>query len=224
MDIYSLDDKLQRLVTDELDRAERVAWLAQPAPRGSFPWLALPIVLFAIPWTLFALFWMAGTAGLIGNFNGRQGEAGPQPVQWMFALFGVPFVLIGLGMMSTPFWMLRRIRRAAARTAYVITDRRAIVIDGGYYGDGGMATMLAGPLMMLGRGLRIRSYLPNELQDVQRIQRDDGSGDILFGEVVFASETNGRRQFTRSGFFSISDVKRVEDMLKSLAAKPSQSG
>src|SRR5437763_9868076 len=113
-----LSPELAALVDAELASGERMVWVGQPIPsryaRGS-----LAIVLFGIPWTAFAIFWMAGVSGFkIPNLTRGFG--------W-FPLFGIPFVLIGLGMLSTPFW----VRRKARRTAYVITDRRAIVVEGG---------------------------------------------------------------------------------------------
>lgn len=216
MDLYSLDDTLQRLVSDELDRAERATWMAQPTPRAGFPWITLPMVLFGVFWTLFALFWTAAAGGLLGDFGGG-GKL--QSERLLFALFGVPFIAIGLAMLSSPYWMLRRLRRAAARTVYVITDRRAIVFDSGYYGDSLMAMMLtSGPFRFWGRGLRIHSYPPDQLKNIERIQRDDGTGDVLFGEQVFSHENHGRRHVLRSGFYSVTEVKRVEELLKSLAA------
>lgn len=214
MDIYSLNEPLQRLVTDEIDRGEKVLWTEQPSPRPGFSWLAVAPMLFAIPFTLFALFWMAAAGGAL-EFGG--GQQPLEPGRIIFALFGVPFVLIGLGMMSAPYWLRPRLRRAVERTLYVITDRRAIIFDGGYYGDSGLATLMVGVIRLSGKGTNIRSYAPDQLGQIQRIQRDDGSGDVIFGEVLFTSETNGRQQITRSGFFSIPDVKKVEELLKALA-------
>lgn len=44
-----------------------------------------------------------------------------------FLIFGLPFVLIGLGMMAAPFYAYRK----AQRTLYAITSERALIISGG---------------------------------------------------------------------------------------------
>ena len=216
MDLYSLPDPLQELATGEIASGERVRWAGQPAPRNTFPWVALGPVLFAIPWTLFALFWMGGASGVL-DFNQLNGIGQLDTQKLVFSLFGIPFVLIGLAMLSSPFWIRRRMRRAASRTAYIITDRRAIVLDGGYYGDGFLGSLLGGVVRLAGQGIRVSSYGPDKLEPVQRVQREDGSGDMIFGEVRSSSEDSGRLQLATAGFFSIPDVKEVEDLLKSLA-------
>ncbi|NLF32561.1 MAG: hypothetical protein GX591_16930, partial [Planctomycetes bacterium] len=125
-----LPDDLRRAVEDELDRDERLYWTAQPIP-GRLAMKTLPIMLFAIPWTGFAVFWMAAASGF-----GQEGLDGPG---MCFTLFGLPFVLIGLGMFSAPYWVYRK----AGRSAYAITDRRAILLDAGWFG-----------------GLNVRSFGP----------------------------------------------------------------
>jgi hypothetical protein len=209
---------LQTLVAEELDRGEKIVWLAQPVPRSGLPCAAWFPVFFAIPWTLFALFWMAGAAGLLdGAFSGQGGQ--PNWGRAAFALFGLPFVLIGLVMFCIPFWMKRRLRQAAARTVYVITDRRAILFDGGYAGDRGLGAMAAGWLARWLKGTQIRSFGPDQLKELQRIQREDGSGDIIL-QTSTTRDAQGNLYPVRVGFLSIPDVKSVEDMLKRLAGQP----
>ena len=110
--------RLRQMVEDELDEGERIAWMAQPRP-GRFALRALPAVVFGIPWTAFAIFWMCGASG----FEMPDFAEGFD----LFPLFGIPFVLIGLAMLLSPLWMWRR----AGRTIYAITDRRAILFGGG---------------------------------------------------------------------------------------------
>ncbi len=47
---------------------------------------------------------------------------------WLFfPLFGVPFLLIGLGMLAAPLWAYLRTRG----TVYAVTEGRAVIILGG---------------------------------------------------------------------------------------------
>ena len=111
----------------------------------------------------------------------------------MFALWGVPFILIGLGMLSSPYWMLRR----AKRMAYVLTDRRAIILSFGWRSSAS-----------------VRSFEPSGLTDLQRRERADGSGDLIFTTDV---SSRGRNTSAAVGFVAIQNVKEVEDRVRRLA-------
>jgi hypothetical protein len=181
---FTIPSKLQDLISRELDPDERVVWSAMPKPRY-FTGPALAAFLFAIPWTAFSLFWIAGAAGFkIPQFN--RGED-------LFPLFGVPFVLIGIGMLSSPLWTYRN----SLRTVYVITNRRAITIDGG-------------------RSYTIRSYASEMLTDTYRREHADGTGDVIIIRNSW-KDSDGDRQSQELGFLRIPDAKSVEQMLKELA-------
>jgi hypothetical protein len=97
-----------------LRQGERLLWVGQPDPKVRFTGADAFLVPFSILWGGFAIFWefMAVTT------------AKQQP---FFALWGIPFVLIG-------FWFIfgRFIykKRRKLRTVYGLTDRRAIVCTG----------------------------------------------------------------------------------------------
>ena len=182
-DLRELPVRLRTLIEGELQDAEKITWIGQPIPRR-FGMRSLPIVLFGIPWTAFALFWIAGASGFqIPDF--KDGFD-------FFPLFGIPFVLVGFGMLSSPFWM----RRKAKKTAYVLTNNRAIVFDGGF-------------------ATTVRSFGPDRLTDLRRTQRPDGSGDLVF-ERKLSYDTDGDRRSTDIGFFAVPEVKMVEDLVRQL--------
>ncbi len=183
---FDLQDKVDR----ELESGERVLWMAQPVPR-CFTLMSTTAVLFAIPWTAFAVFWICGAAGFkLPDFN-KGGFA-------FFPLFGVPFVLIGLGMLSTPFWTYC----LALKTVYVVTERRAITFDGGW-------------------STTIRSHLPDQLQNIYRKERSDGTGDVILGQQIW-SDSDGGRRTTDVGFLNIRDPKTVEQVLRKVAEPASR--
>jgi hypothetical protein len=181
--------ELQRMIDSELASGERVLWSAQPIP-GRFARKALPAVLFGIPWTAFALFWTAGAAWGTSRTEG----AG---LFRAFPLFGLPFILIGVGMLSSPYWM----RRKARRCAYVLTNRRAIVLSGGWRGS-----------------VTVRSFGPERLTDLQRKQNPDGSGDLVFAQDI-RRDSEGSRLATDVGFLAIRDVKSVEEQVRALSVQ-----
>ena len=177
--------KVQAIIDNELDAKETMIWLGRPIPRlrtrGSWA-----LILFSIPWTAFSLFWIAGASGFqIPDFTSPEA---------LFPLFGVPFVLVGLGMMTSPYWM----KRAAKKTAYILTSERAIIIKGGMR-------------------MNIRSFLPDSLGDLERSQDDEGCGDIVFGKDI-SRGSKGSTHIQPYGFLGIADVKEVEKIVRALAS------
>ena len=193
-----LPAELEARVRSELGRGEQLLWVGQPRP-GRFMRSAIPIVLFGIPWTAFAVFWMAAASGMLFGGFGGGGAKGPPGIGAVFAcfpLFGLPFVLIGFGMLSSPYWM----RRKAKRTCYALTDSRAILWEPGWFG-----------------GVEVRSYGPAELTKIRRKEYSDGSGDLVFEESVSIgrdSDGDTTRSITRHGFMGIDDVRAVEQLLR----------
>ncbi len=187
----SIPRPLQDIVERELESDERVEWIEMPR-RVFFTPVATAAFLFAIPWTAFALFWTAGAAGFkVPDFN--------RGVD-LFPLFGMPFILIGLGMLSAPLWAYLR----AGKTVYVITNRRAITFDGGW------------------SKTTIRSYPPEDLKDTYRKEKQDGSGDVILARRAWR-DSEGDRHAEELGFLRIADVKGVERRLKHLAQQGAHS-
>jgi hypothetical protein len=177
-----LPPDLEDRVNAEVEPGEKIAWIGRP--RGNrYVLMSLPIVLFGIPWTAFSVFWiiMASSAVKIG------------PAGYFFPLFGVPFVLIGFGFLSAPFWAARRGRRIA----YAVTDRRVILIEPVFLG-----------------GLRVVSLASDELGSMERVERADGSGDIIFGQTfrVIQGHTNVVPNLRRMQ--AIPQVREVESLIR----------
>ena len=181
-----LPEDLRERVQAELQPNESLRWVAQPLP-GRAAWAALPIVLFALPWTAFALFWIAVAA------RGTAHSAGPGR---LFPLFGLPFLVIGLGMFAAPLGIVR----SARRTVYVVTDRRAIVIRGAGWAG----------------GVDVRSFEPEKLGDLRRAERPDGSGSLVFGQDVDVN-ARGRRSVADYGFMAVPNVREAEEYVRALA-------
>lgn len=182
--LLELDPALRDLAEAELRGDERVAWAGQPV----FRWLSAGVLvptLFAVPFTGFAVFWIVGAAYVTSTSPAGRGP-------WsLFPLFGIPFVLIGFGLFTTPYWLARSMRR----TVYLVTDRRAIVLGGRLFG-----------------GTRSRSFEPDQVARMERNERGDGSGDLIF-EV--RTQRRGTDVSTvRHGFLSVARVREVEDVLR----------
>jgi hypothetical protein len=171
----TLPPELETRVQSELAAGERLVWVGQPRP-GRALLGSLILVLFAIPWTAFAVFWMVLASG----------------ANLWFALFGVPFVVIGLGMLTAPLGVWRKARQ----TCYALTDRRAIVWEPGLFGS-----------------VRVRSFGPEHLGALSRVERPDGSGDLIF-EEFWTRHRRSHHTVQRSGFLAIDRVREVEEMIR----------
>ena len=108
-----MDYALEQTVRSQLASNEKLLWTGQPR-RGlrlrATDALAIP---FSLLWCGFAIFWEWSVL--------KQGAPG------FFALWGIPFVAIGLYVVFGRFFVdaLQR-----ARTYYALTDQRALIISG----------------------------------------------------------------------------------------------
>ena len=184
---HTLPADLDALVRREIAPGERVRYAEQPvASYGTVR--AFGMWLFAVPWTAFSVFWTVMAAGAAGEMGG-----------WgiVFPLWGLPFVCIGLAMLSAPWWTWR----GARRTLYVVTDRRAVVFT---------AVGL--------RDLRVQSFVPDALGDTRRVERPDGSGDLIFSETGYR-DSDGDVVKTTTGFKTLADVRAAEAAVAVLAGR-----
>ncbi|MEO0843418.1 MAG: hypothetical protein AAFY21_07285 [Cyanobacteria bacterium J06641_2] len=182
-----IPNELRKKVHKELEAGETIRWVEQPVPRF-FTASSIGSILFGIPWTSFALFWIWGALG----FKLPDIREGIQS-QHLFALFGLPFVLVGFGMLSSPIWVWL----AARKTVYLITNQRAISIQGGL-------------------STTIRSYSPSQLKDIYRKERADGSGDVVIS-VRLLKDSDGDKRSEEIGFMGVRNAQEVEKILKQLA-------
>jgi hypothetical protein len=181
----SLPPKVRSLVESEIS-GEQALWIDQPIP-GRYARQAWILTLFGIPWTVFSIIWTWGAFHAARQFPGSQ-------IAILFPLFGVPFILAGLGMLFSPYWLKLRARN----TVYILTQRRAIIISCGWLG-----------------GLNVRSFEPARMRDIQRRQHADGSGDIIFLHD-WRYDAHGNSYSTNVGFKAVRDVKSVEDLIRSM--------
>jgi len=183
LDMMDLPVALREIVQNEMRPMERVRWCGRPKP-SRMAIKSLPIFLFAIPFTGFAVFWIAmASKGIMA-----EGERGPG---MFFPLFGLPFLLIGLAMMTAPLWAMRK----AKSTVYVVTDQRAIVFAGA-------------------RSISIESFGPDKLKGRARKQRPDGSGDIIFERRASYHGSRHRETYKDIGFLGIGDVRPAEEAIR----------
>ena len=185
-----MDINLQQELTRELGSGEKLLWSGQPAAGIRFVPADLMMIPFSLLWGGFALFWeytvlKSGTAS------------------WFFALWGIPFVLMGVYMIIGRFFFDAHRR---ARTAYGLTPERVIIISGVFSRE-------------------TRSLPLKQLPEIAVSERSDGTGTIVFGTQSPLAPTwmgswPGSARFKPAQFESIPRARevfgRLRDAQKSL--------
>jgi hypothetical protein len=138
-----------------LDPGETLLWSGQPKQGVRLQAADVFLIPFSLVWGGFAFFWEAGVLGLI-HVGGRSVE---HPAPLFFALWGIPFCLVGIYMIFGRFFFDAASR---TRTWYGLTNERVIIVK------------------TLFRTTTISLDLAN-LAALNLIERKDNSGDVVFG-------------------------------------------
>ncbi len=93
---------------------EHVYWTGNPDPRVWFRARDIPVVIFGLIFTAFAVFWESSAISM--------------GAPTFFAFWGIPFILVGL---YTAFGRLAHRAWQRRHTTYVLTDQRALAVTGG---------------------------------------------------------------------------------------------
>lgn len=102
-------------------------------------------------------------------------------------------MLIGFGMLSSRLWVWK----SARQTVYLVTDQRALSIQGGV-------------------AVTIRSFLPEDLQQIDRKERVDGTGDVIIA-IRRWQDGDGDSRSEEIGFLGVRNPREAETRLKPLA-------
>jgi hypothetical protein len=164
--------EVEQQLTRELGRDERLLWSGTPRQGVMFRVSDAFLIPFSLFWCGFAIFWKAKVI------------TGGAP--WFFALWGMPFVLVGLYMVAGRFIADSAERK---RMVYGLTNERVIIIHGLF--------------KRVVKSLSLRS-----LGQVSLAERPDGTGTI-----TFASSVSSHRQ-PASALEGIADARAVYDQLR----------
>lgn len=142
-----MDESAEEVVTRELDKGERLLWAGRARQGLMLRPIDAILIPFSVLWGGFAIFWE--TAVVLAR------------APWFFAVWGVPFVLVGLYIMFGRFVMDARQR---AGTFYGVTSERVLIVSG-----------------LLAR--QVKSLNLDMLSEVTLTERANGSGTITLGRV-----------------------------------------
>ena len=177
-----------QIIQEELARDEKLIWADVPISIKAHAYSAIPIALFGIPFFSFAVFWTWGASSMLRSGSG----SGIDGFDIFFPMFGIPFLLVGLGMVLSPLWKMYK----AKHLTYGMTDKRLIIRH-------------AFPR------IELQSWPLSSIKKLNRIGTAKGPGDIIFAEVE-KSSNNGSRSIEKIGFIGISEPKRLEDKIRNL--------
>jgi hypothetical protein len=185
---------MEAALSNELLEGETLLWFGRPDARKRS--IASPARVFR---TLGLVFMPTGLLilliGLILVFSPffasgfQPGMLGLFIPGGVFFILGIVYFIIGLVGFSS-----------SGNTLYAITNQRAIIVRPGRY-------------------VTISSYDKRNIGQVHRIERADGSGDLIFASnAPYGSYGNTRYntnsvRFGRPGFYALPDVRSVEQIL-----------
>jgi hypothetical protein len=185
----TLSDAQQR-AQSELQSGESLYWTGVADPRRS-ALMALPASLFGIPFAGFALFWISSAYHATSAMSSSSSNSFTRGFA-IFPLFGLPFLLIGLGVILTPLWVYLK----GLSTVYAVTNQRVMIITGG-------------------SSRSVKSCTPADIVSVDHRERPDGSGDVLIRTTAQTRTNNTVSQVTL-GLFGVSNVKEVARQVMNL--------
>ncbi|HEX3601551.1 MAG TPA: PH domain-containing protein [Lacipirellulaceae bacterium] len=157
----------------ELDPSEQLLWFGQPAQGFILRSSDAFLVPFSIIWGGFAIFWEVSVVS----------EGAPLD----FAIFGVPFVLMGLYIMFGRFWVDARQR---ANTTFGVTPERIIIISGLF-------------------SRHVKSINLDTLSDLSITEKANGVGTISFGNIPFWAWIYGGAAWPGLGFQAVPQFELI---------------
>jgi Bacterial PH domain len=179
----------------ELQSGESLYWTGTADP-GRAALSALPAAIFGIPFAGFALFWMSTAFHATSAMHKSSNNAFTKSFT-VFPLFGLPFLLVGLGIVLAPLWAYLNGRR----TVYAVTNQRVMVVTGG-------------------NSRSVKSYTPADILGVEHRERPDGSGDIVILTNAI-TRTNNMTSQVKVVLSGVPNVKQVAQQVLTLHSQRS---
>jgi hypothetical protein len=179
--------RLRAALDNELAANETLIWSARPDPRRML--IVLWFWAFALPWTLFALFWEGTTLSM---FVYGLVKADPN-FHWfmaIFPIFGLPFVGVGCWMMWKPVSALLDARQQI----HGLTNRRLMTLT-------------------LRKDKQLVSADLTKIGPIRRKEKTDGWGNLTV-ETGSRIDNDGDRITEKFEVYGVPDVANLERLLR----------
>ena len=185
-----LPQHLQRPLHAELAAGERLLYAGQPDWRAEWG-KYLIMVFFGIGWMsicvpMALLVW----AEALGFSVSAPGKGMPHGLAIFFALFTIPFLLIGFACLAAPFQGIRN----NARTVHAVTDQRILTL-------------------ITGNAVKVESCKLAAVNFIKRLEARGGYGSLSIGYGVEKDSDGDPRPLTQE-WPGIPDVKRAEAVIR----------
>jgi hypothetical protein len=183
----------KRFLESQLVPGEWLLWSGQPSQGFLLRAADAYLIPFSLLWAGFAVFWEVRVFSTDLSF--------------IFMLWGVPFILVGLYITVGRFFIDARQR---SKTYYGVTNERLIIVSG-----------------LLSR--KVESLNLRALKDISLNEKSNGGGTITFGAINPMSRWTGGRSFPGWGkrftpSFELEwEAKRVYEIIRN-AQRQSASG
>lgn len=210
--LTDLPDGLRKLVTECFDPDEPIVWCGQPVARR--------------PSSVRAIVLVAAMCLLIPTVVCFFAMRSPDPADTVKAtavggllMGGLPLgIVLAVGLSGRAAWW------GAARTAYVLTGRRAVVFDGGYGPDPWTLSYVLSVFGVAPPQHRVREWELAKLSGGFPVVRTNkvGDADVVLEEqtkVVFNDKEGRSERTTRFGFLSVADAEAVKELVAAQKAK-----
>jgi NADH:ubiquinone oxidoreductase subunit K len=189
----SLPPPLARAAERET-RGERIEWVGRPDAKSASRWGMLAWI-FALPWLYFTIRWEVTSLGLL--MREVASAKTNTPVVWLavMALWGLPFVGVGLSMLAAPLWIWRK----ANAMVHIVTDSRIVSIR-------------------RQRGeIAVSSVEPSRIVSVTRTDYASGRGTIriVLGKTT---DSDGDETDLAETFWLVENAARAEQLIEALRA------
>jgi hypothetical protein len=191
--MYQNDDSI--CFRQYLSPGERILWTGRPKHGPAFSHADLIAVPFSLLWCGFVIFWNVS----VWNFP----ETGATD-DWVFKLWGLPFLAAGLYILIGRFFFDAWVRK---RTSYAVTNERVLILR------------TSPRSKFTSRDIR-------SLPLLQLTESRDGTGTIAFDADDVGYSTLGRRRgfaawapaaSANAQFFRIDNPRRVYEIIRSQA-------
>ena len=179
--------RLRAALNDELITGETLLWSARPDPRRML--VVLWFWAFAIPWTLFALFWEAMALTIL-LFGLAKADAGFSWMAIIFPIFGLPFVAVGCWMLWKPVAALLDAREQI----HGLTDRRIMTLT-------------------MRKDKKLISVDRGKLGPIHRKEKPDGWGNLTI-ETGSHRDSDGDRVTDKFEIYGVPEVAQLEHLLR----------
>ncbi len=173
-------------IRSELEPDEKVLWTGQPNAMQDLIG-TLPIFIFAVPWTTISVFFL-----MCAFTTTKQGQN-----LWFLSIIGVPFTLLGLLLLSSPFYAYH----VAKKIYYLATDRNLYVIQ-------------------LGKEKTVERYAREDL--INAVRTESGGRGTLQWTLQGNSARPSYRKAKQTGevvFKNIDNPRELEHLLRDTAIK-----